>query len=417
MYKDYVMWNDGTKLYHYGIPGQKWGVKNGPPYPLGTEQKSGKERKKTYRDKQYEKRIQKSRQKINPDTLKTLAKVGLTAAAAYMAYKYVTNPGTNIGRIVNIYEEWHAEDETFSDLEALHKAIKKVDTDFFDKVYVSEFEKNHPDEWKALQESFGKDDIEYNSTMLSLFGSGDYYNDFFNSDEYSDETWAKLVKDLNPGWPKSKEISNNCMLCTMAMVMRLKGYDPQAALSGMGWHDEMLSSWWGDDIETVSFNSYLADKNTVIDTILSKGDNHYGNFTLQWETGGGHSIMYAVKNGEVHFIDGQCGREYNTDELFKNIVVGASTFTDLTNAQPTPRLAAGILSKEDRSDKKITANYSIGIISEIYNALANDSNQKFSDVVLDSNMYKKPPRDKKEIEKEIDNTINDILDKLNKMHA
>ena len=32
-------------LYHHGIKGQQWGVKNGPPYPLGASQKSPKEKR------------------------------------------------------------------------------------------------------------------------------------------------------------------------------------------------------------------------------------------------------------------------------------------------------------------------------------------------------------------------------------
>ena len=33
------------ELYHHGIQGQKWGVRNGPPYPLDSSQMSGRERK------------------------------------------------------------------------------------------------------------------------------------------------------------------------------------------------------------------------------------------------------------------------------------------------------------------------------------------------------------------------------------
>lgn len=32
-------------LVHHGIKGQKWGVKNGPPYPLGASDHSASERK------------------------------------------------------------------------------------------------------------------------------------------------------------------------------------------------------------------------------------------------------------------------------------------------------------------------------------------------------------------------------------
>lgn len=52
-----VYWNDGTSLYHYGIPGMIWGVRNGPPYPLGAEQKTKREKKKDYQDQYYEKSL------------------------------------------------------------------------------------------------------------------------------------------------------------------------------------------------------------------------------------------------------------------------------------------------------------------------------------------------------------------------
>lgn len=35
-------WRDYQELYHHGIPGQKWGVQNGPPYPLNAK---GKQRR------------------------------------------------------------------------------------------------------------------------------------------------------------------------------------------------------------------------------------------------------------------------------------------------------------------------------------------------------------------------------------
>lgn len=32
-------------LAHHGIKGQKWGIKNGPPYPLDSQSKSASEKK------------------------------------------------------------------------------------------------------------------------------------------------------------------------------------------------------------------------------------------------------------------------------------------------------------------------------------------------------------------------------------
>lgn len=77
-----VYWNDGTSLYHYGIPGQKWGVQNRPPYPLGTKQLSSRERHKRYDSSVTSKLSNKS---------KRLMKIGsaivLTGLVAYGTYR------------------------------------------------------------------------------------------------------------------------------------------------------------------------------------------------------------------------------------------------------------------------------------------------------------------------------------------
>ena len=40
------MYSRNAELYHHGIQGQKWGVTNGPPYPLGSDVSTGKRLKK-----------------------------------------------------------------------------------------------------------------------------------------------------------------------------------------------------------------------------------------------------------------------------------------------------------------------------------------------------------------------------------
>lgn len=49
----------GNEIKHHGIPGQKWGEKNGPPYPLSRLQKSSSERRETTGSKTKEELIRR----------------------------------------------------------------------------------------------------------------------------------------------------------------------------------------------------------------------------------------------------------------------------------------------------------------------------------------------------------------------
>ena len=43
------MYTIGGHLYHHGVLGQQWGVKNGPPYPLDASSHNASERKAGYK--------------------------------------------------------------------------------------------------------------------------------------------------------------------------------------------------------------------------------------------------------------------------------------------------------------------------------------------------------------------------------
>ena len=92
-----------NELYHHGIKGQKWGDKNGPPYPLGasnhssTEKKQGsrgwsKEAKRELGNKNGNKTGNKTKKKSGlTDKQKKYIKIGaavvVTALATYGGYK------------------------------------------------------------------------------------------------------------------------------------------------------------------------------------------------------------------------------------------------------------------------------------------------------------------------------------------
>lgn len=101
-------WNDGSYLMHHGILGQKWGKRNGPPYPLDAKSHS-----KSEKDAGWRKSLNKSKSKqsksikdkwndLDPKTKKTVkigAAVAITSLAAYGLYRTgALNPLIKKGR-------------------------------------------------------------------------------------------------------------------------------------------------------------------------------------------------------------------------------------------------------------------------------------------------------------------------------
>lgn len=79
-----MSWSSEEYLAHHGIMGQKWGKRNGPPYPLGSEAHSAAEEKAHWRTslasgsdngKDYSKKIKKSLNNLDKEQTETIDRI------------------------------------------------------------------------------------------------------------------------------------------------------------------------------------------------------------------------------------------------------------------------------------------------------------------------------------------------------
>lgn len=257
-------------LEHHGIKGQKWGVKNGPPYPLAYDEHSAAEKKKNPKGLLSNEEdnhtgasgnrtagsLQKSQtgsstksspfEKLSDEQkkrIKTALKVGAIAAggalAAYGAYKVYSNYTKDSNSIIDPETGFpliQGEHSPKDDIMALNPG--------------------------AISTPFGTLDAVTGSTM-------------------------------------------NCMLCTTNYELRRRGYDVHAGLSTEGFSNELFSEIF-EDANVVKPNiSSVSELQKHFESSYPEGAR--GNFMLYYNPpfGGGHSVVWEIENGSLVIRDGQ----------------------------------------------------------------------------------------------------------------
>lgn len=117
---------ESNYLMHHGILGQKWGKKNGPPYPLGASDHSASEKKAGWRESLHKKHEQK---KLAKEIKKATKKSYTTDAAQKAMGQYVRSRLTS-----------EQKEKLISLKEQMNKDQQKA-TQEFSKVYNKEYEK------------------------------------------------------------------------------------------------------------------------------------------------------------------------------------------------------------------------------------------------------------------------------------
>lgn len=276
-------------LQHHGIKGQKWGVRNGPPYPLDQKNKSRIERVMGNNKKIGDissKPDGRAKKGLTDKQKKALAIIGgtvLAGVAAYGVYTYVkANP------------------------EAFRNGKRAADTIINDH-------KDEPVEHtsKDLQDLLKKMlDEQYENTLKDMPSSKENSNVV----EFSrirrlpkNETLLAAVMRANP---LGKD--DNCTACSISTVMRMLGYDVTAKdchgqdLYGMcDFIFKKSKPMLGSAVD------FSKSPEKAASMLISRfGNNAKGVCGVKWKGEGmtGHAFTWVIENGIVTFADGQTGK-------------------------------------------------------------------------------------------------------------
>lgn len=371
-----IYWDDGTYLYHHGIAGQKWGIRNGPPYPLDYQYHTNRELRGEYQDVFYKKRIDRHggsadnsksnktkpkkrsfKETVSEVTHSKAFKIGVAATAAaliaYGAYKYTHDLSTKVGQryMARRYV-------TLSHLKGYDYVTNRMGHQYVESEYLNQLIDNvyKTDAYKqasVLINNPAITDKSLEARLKLMYGTNDnIYKDLMSSpgSEINSKALNQLLKNNNPKYGFTKDNTSNCRMCTTSLIMRLKGYNTSAGLSHTGWTDDVLSEIWsGAKVDKLNVNSYEEWYNSI----LKYGEGHYGDMSLSWKKGGGHSVLWLNKGGAVHIIDGQTGQEYALNELKNHINLNKTRLADITDCKITNKTMGMVMDSNSRSAAKL----------------------------------------------------------------
>ena len=286
------MWKptiSSDELYHHGILGQQWGHRNGPPYPLSASDHSISEKKAGY---------QKSINATSNEISSTNKDIGNTERRAKIVMNLLLSPifpMRAVSAILDIGEE-------IREL-ANNNVRKKADTDRMTAPTDKKTGLKLQEPPKTDKENLKRVNINY----------------------YSDPVGCR----------------QNCTNCTMAMELRLRGYEVEAQPKATGrdgkefakqlfpksknkeclmfpdpekHRDEFKEYMRKQEPKaTLGLNREVANK--TMSALKSEPPNSRGQLLVMWGMSGGHSVMYRVDaNNKVSIWDAQIGKVYSESE-------------------------------------------------------------------------------------------------------
>lgn len=301
----YNRWLSSEELYHSGRLGQKWGVRNGPPYPL-SRQKGDAQIRKQYGGASVsrEERRDPTSEHYSDKKIRIAKNVASAtlAVAAPAAVAAITASTTGIMMIPpQLIVESAALLATPAYNSARAMAAKAVTAK-----YKKERE-NHPIDSK---------------TGFHL--------------KEGDMSQRDDLKRVNPGWGNFDEnTKQNCMLCTTTYDLRRRGYDVTSKTAGVGFSDASVKSWYPKaEIKIVGDRNRRAAAKKLVKELTTYDDGARGNLMITWKgMKGGHSVVWEKTGGKVKILDAQSNEIFNNPYRFLSKTEGVYRYARLDDVK------------------------------------------------------------------------------------
>lgn len=314
-----------NELYHYGIPGMKWGVRRYQNED-GSLTKVGKNRR-SKRDKRASKYIDKA-DHIQKDIDKLQSK---------------NKQSKYIQRKIKKLEQRKEQNLKDAETKKQGKLTRKEKAMIAGAAVVTAYAT-----YKFLDSGHGTQLIAKGKAALGISGLEYKKNyELASKDMDADAIFSKVVSRINPGYG-GIGTTNNCRRCTFAYEMSRRGYDVKAtkSISGTGQTVVGLSnavskgtgffSYFKEAMTDGSLTSKIVNENRntglfTLDKVAKLGNEDMsdsifrkigtypngarGELAIMWSVGGGHSMAWEVIKGKPVVFDCQTGTQYDAKSL------------------------------------------------------------------------------------------------------